>query len=344
MIIHEVVQYADVDINIMNLHGIIVSSTDRNRINTVHTGSFEVLKSEKPLIINKSTQYYFPGSKSGINSPIMHLGKIRGVVVVSGLPEEVKQVSGLIRASVEIVLQQIYIQRQAQFAEREWNNWVQKLLHSNTFNENKLKDEAEYLFKIRFEEMWRVIVIEGERIHQFLESMRQEVEEQKIPANLTLSLQDEEVIVLVPANFKRISSVIKNIQTQLPTSFKAGVGGSCFGMKGIRTSYFQAKQAKSFMKDDALISFSDQWKVSRLITLIPKEEYNQVCGQYEQALFSLREELLRTVKIYFEHDFSIKQTALSLHIHRNTLIYRLYQIKEKVKLDPRSFHDAILLK
>src|SRR5699024_12451788 len=68
----------------------------------------------------------------------------------------------------------------------------------------------------------------------------------------------------------------------------------CFGMKGIRTSYFQANQAKSFMKDDALISFSDQWKVSRLITLIPKEEYNQVCGQYERALFSLREELLRT--------------------------------------------------
>src|SRR5699024_12304595 len=91
MIIHEVVQYADVDINIMNLHGIIVSSTDRNRINTLHTGSFEVLKSEKPLIINKSNQYYYQGSKSGINSLIMHLGKSRGVVEESGLLEEEKQ-------------------------------------------------------------------------------------------------------------------------------------------------------------------------------------------------------------------------------------------------------------
>src|SRR5699024_9677731 len=212
----------------------------------------------------------------GINSRIMHIGKIRREGGVSGLPEQLKQLSELIRASVEIVLQQIYIQRQAQFAERELNNWVQKLLHSNTFNENKLKDEAEYLFKIKFEKMWRVIVIEGERIHQFLEPIRQEIEEQKIPAIFTLSFQDEEVIVLVPANFKRISSVIKNIQIQLPIFFKAGVGGSCFGVQGIRTSYFQAKQAKSFMKNDALISFSDQWKVSRLITLIPKEEYNQV--------------------------------------------------------------------
>src|SRR5699024_10946865 len=192
-----------------------------------------------------------------INSPIMHLGKIRGAVGVSGLPEEVKQVSGLIRASVEIVLQQIYIQRQAQFAEREWNNWVQKLLHSNTFNEYKLKDEAACLSKIRVEERWSAIVIEGERIHQFLEAIRQEVEEQKIPAIFALSSQDEEVIVLVPANFKTISSVIKNIQAQLPTSFKAGVGGSCFGMKGIRTSYFQDNQDNSLMKDEALIYVRD---------------------------------------------------------------------------------------
>lgn len=343
-VVHEVGQYTNVDINIMNLLGIIVSSTDKKRINTMHSGSKKVIQTGQALTIDESNKNCFPGTKVGINSPVMHLGKIRGVVGVSGTPEEVVQVSGLIRASVEIVLQQIFIQRQEHFKEREWNNWLQQLLHPEKFNEYKLRNEAEYLFHLETEKMWRVIIVKGEGIQNSIELIRRKINELKISANFTLPFLDQEVVLLVPATFRRIVNLINEIKNQYSLQIQAGVGDANYGLKGIRVSYFQAKQALDFEKDGALISFSDQWKVKRLISSISEEEYNHICTYYERLLTKLGDEFLQTIDVYMENDFSIKQTACSLHIHRNTLLYRLNQIKKKVKLDPRSFHDAFLLK
>ena len=52
-------------------------------------------------------------------------------------------------------------------------------------------------------------------------------------------------------------------------------------------------------------------------------------------------EYVETLKMYIENKFNITQTAVSMHVHRNTLMYRLERIREILSLDIES-HDDLL--
>ena len=50
-----------------------------------------------------------------------------------------------------------------------------------------------------------------------------------------------------------------------------------------------------------------------------------------QRLFN--EEMLYTTEMFFKKDLNLSDTARQLYIHRNTLVYRLKQIKECMEID-----------
>jgi sugar diacid utilization regulator len=54
--------------------------------------------------------------------------------------------------------------------------------------------------------------------------------------------------------------------------------------------------------------------------------------------------LLKTLVSFLRNNLNITDTALELAIHRNTAIYRLEQITEKLGLDPRKFEEAVKIK
>jgi purine catabolism regulator len=54
-------------------------------------------------------------------------------------------------------------------------------------------------------------------------------------------------------------------------------------------------------------------------------------------------ELLKTLEAFFEHNGNLARTAEALHIHRNTLLYRLMRIKEISARDPDVAEDRLAL-
>nr|WP_272893673.1 helix-turn-helix domain-containing protein [Heyndrickxia oleronia] len=55
------------------------------------------------------------------------------------------------------------------------------------------------------------------------------------------------------------------------------------------------------------------------------------------------EELLQTLRVLFERNFSIKKTAEALHIHINTLHYRIKKIEDHTSLNPKKTKDQFTL-
>nr|WP_241736728.1 helix-turn-helix domain-containing protein [Anoxybacillus flavithermus] len=55
------------------------------------------------------------------------------------------------------------------------------------------------------------------------------------------------------------------------------------------------------------------------------------------------EELLHTLRTLFANDLSLKRTAEALHIHINTLHYRLKKIQDYTKLNVRHLEHIITL-
>jgi DNA-binding PucR family transcriptional regulator len=55
-----------------------------------------------------------------------------------------------------------------------------------------------------------------------------------------------------------------------------------------------------------------------------------------------RRDMENTVWVFLEHDRNIDQTALDLHVHRNTVRYRLARFQELTHLDLRHTRDVVL--
>lgn len=91
---------------------------------------------------------------------------------------------------------------------------------------------------------------------------------------------------------------------------------------------------------------SDQLGIGRLIVHLPLP----VCERFleeiwgDGALTAMDEETTATVNCFLQNNLNIAETARQLHMHRNTLIYRIGQVQKQTGLDLRNFEDAMQFK
>ena len=90
----------------------------------------------------------------------------------------------------------------------------------------------------------------------------------------------------------------------------------------------------------------DHLGVVRLIYRLPFD----LCEDFLHEIFGsdipakLDEETSVTASQFFQNNLNIAETSRQLHVHRNTLIYRLEQIQHRTGLDLRRFEDAATFK
>src|SRR5699024_8753067 len=254
-IINRLAAYTEVNLNIMNLNGKIVASTDQTRIGQMHSGAKRVIQSMQPVILYRHDVKNNSGMKPGVNLPIIHKGKIKGVVGVSGNPEKIRHIAGMVRATTELVLEQIYIQRkisfkerhwthwiqqllyplgvnqeqiyiqrQISFKERQWAHWIQQLLHSLGFHQEQLESDAIYSLQINPKQSWRVLVFTGQSIQDDLELIRTEITERKINVLFVLPFRDDEIITAIPATYHRVEHLTERVLKLCTKQIWIGVG------------------------------------------------------------------------------------------------------------------------
>lgn len=86
--------------------------------------------------------------------------------------------------------------------------------------------------------------------------------------------------------------------------------------------------------------------IGRLIYRLPKD----LCKNFLSEVFgaeipdTLDEEMMTVIDRFLQNNLNIAETARQLHMHRNTLIYRLEQVEKRTGLDLRHFEDAMTFK
>ena len=84
-------------INIMDMDGIIIASTEKHRIGTLHTGARHVAVSGHDLAITEDILPNYPGAKVGYNMPLTFHGRVFGVIGMYGIPEQVRDMAQLLK-------------------------------------------------------------------------------------------------------------------------------------------------------------------------------------------------------------------------------------------------------
>ncbi|MCF6136655.1 CdaR family transcriptional regulator [Pseudalkalibacillus berkeleyi] len=334
-VIQKLRPHLDVPINLMDTDGKIVASSDAGRVTQIHSGALKVIESKRELILYPDHVEDFPGTKPGVNLPMYYFGKLVGVVGITGNPDEVFQAANITKAAVEIALEQIHLQRQSAFKENALNNWLLQLFHPYGIDSDKLTQEANHILNIDLVEPVTVAVFHSKA--SISEQLHQRYKNQLI---FLFRLSNDEHVV----GLRETDQLEKNTKTltELFPSVVIGVGKPGYGVAGIRESYLQAKQAIKFANGVGC-SHINEWELEQLIDQIPEQTFEEVFSHYGPRLEEMESSYTETLQMYFLSDLQLKDTSERLHIHRNTLMYRLDQIQEKVGLNPRSFKDSMLL-
>lgn len=133
---------------------------------------------------------------------------------------------------------------------------------------------------------------------------------------------------------------------QLKHTITIGIGQYYPDLQGLRKSYQDAKLA--------LEVGSRVWgrgkvyhikNVGMFITLANTSQSRKAELAHQILSPLLRDEqLFKTVQTFLSNGLNLTDAAIALHVHRNTLIYRLDKTKKLINLDPRHFDDALQIK
>jgi len=135
-------------------------------------------------------------------------------------------------------------------------------------------------------------------------------------------------------------------EPSLGHTITVGVGQYYPELGGLRKSYQDAKLALEVgSKVWGLGKVYHIKHVGMFITLAPASQDRKAELAHQILSPLLRDEqLFKTVQVFLASGLNLTDAAEKLHIHRNTLIYRLDKTKKLISLDPRHFDDALQIK
>lgn len=140
--------------------------------------------------------------------------------------------------------------------------------------------------------------------------------------------------------------LFRELNKKFKGKITVGVGQFYPGLLGLRKSYHDAKIAleigSKIWGSNKVFHILD---IGMFISLgdAEFERKKELASQIFSPLFNKRD-LLKTVEIFFDCGMNLTCAAKRLHLHRNTLVYRLLKIKRLLGLDPRNFYDAFQIK
>jgi carbohydrate diacid regulator len=182
------------------------------------------------------------------------------------------------------------------------------------------------------------------------EQLLQELKNITDPKSLCTYIEDGTFFIAIPMKEGNRMSVHLDLIELLRKHeflFYVGIGHVRSALLGYRESYQQAQQSVSLMKKFNVSQkgcFIEEWGIVPYLNAIPQEIQTQYIQKYSRSSRTLSEDQKRTLQIYMECELDVKRTADLLHIHRNTLFYRLDKISQQLGLDYRKFNDLVIIK
>ncbi len=343
---YEVKTLLDEDIIIVNTDGSIVASTDENRVGAFHEGALLSIKERRTVVITKADTNVMKGVKPGVNLPIFFSQDIIGVIGITGNPDQILPYGQLLRKMTELLIQDNYYAEQME--------WRSRMLEAFVFDWLHLKD-----WTSAFRERARLLHMNLEANRQILLLFFHEEHAMKRDIwQLHHFLSEEDVLirwgndrlliaqavneyVTTETTLQKVNKLKSFIEDTWQLTVSVGAGQP-ISSDNLLQSYEQAERALTVaMKHDTIV-FDEDLRLEMCLKDISletrKDFVTRVLGSVAKD-----DELLSTFHTYFHENMSLKATAEALHIHINTLHYRIKKLEQATKLNLKVSSDVVSL-
>lgn len=331
------------NINIMNENGLIIASGDSDRITQIHFGAVEVLKTGKSLIIDESNMHEWKGVKPGINLPITFQKKTIGVIGITGNPVETMEFGELVKMITEMMIQQAFLSEQTEWKQRLKESIFEELLSDSLQYETI--DKRLHLLNITLISPFQVAIIDLGQKQLKRSDILQIVESQFSEQQALIGFLNVNRLFLLTNNLsedifiEKLKIIRRTLSYKSPT-IRMGIGLPVEDQDKIKYSYTDSVSALKYCtQEQTLVTFSE---IETKALLDQLDERTKIQFSH-RILDSLSEKHIDTLEQFIAHNLNIEKCSRGMYIHRNSLIYRLKQIKEITGYDPQNVGDIITL-
>nr|WP_246208730.1 sugar diacid recognition domain-containing protein [Anaerotalea alkaliphila] len=349
------------DINIMDLEGMVVASTDGQRISEIHRGALHCIKNEQQLVIDQENIESYPGCKEGINIPLYNNDALIGVLGVSGMAEKVTDIAFILKELVEHIVLENRNQQFKVLQQEALRSFFVELFNAGYRTDyDVLLNRAKLL---EFDHESSRVLILGQIVHweEHQDGVSHEVMKKRVlntirhhidVDDVSLLLYEEFFVIIIKwrANMESyLERMIHAIRERLQVDVRMVVGGRCDHISDYGKRYHAAKRVSDLSRTLALpmgVHFAHRYELELLLGSLSDGAMGEYLEKYGDIFKSYHEdkntsELIEIIKTYFECNMNIGETAQALYVHRNTVGYRLNKFKEQFKVNINKPFDCM---
>ena len=357
-IVQELNGVIDYKINMMDDAGIIIASSDPKRVGEYHEGAGRILKSGlKELIVRSDGEY--DGSKEGVNYPIMNREQMIGVIGITGPHQETAKYGQIIQRMTGILLREMQAKEQKVLDESVRNRYVEEWMRREDILINQEFVERGKAMQIDITLRRRVAVfavLDGvngvltidsmERAEKMLRKLKQTLK--KCEPDSVYLQSSSRLICAVPDRNDELMrqfalKMKEGVQKDTGVRVAAGIDDACYpypqaglaeqkASKALQVCIKNPNKDICFYHDIGMEIFLDE------ISDLSKAEYvRRIFKNYKKDEIAGAVCMLET---FYECEGSLVQTSERMHMHKNTLQYKLLKIRERTGYDPRSLLDS----
>ncbi|CAI0835031.1 Sugar diacid regulator [Serratia liquefaciens] len=342
-------------VNVMDSNGVIIASGNPSRLFQRHEGAVLALTENRVVEIDAVTAAHLKGVRPGINLPFSFHSQQVGVIGISGEPAQVRAYAELVKMAAEMMVEQAALLDQHQWEKRYREELANQLLQPQSAS-GSLEAMAAYLgLDLQQPRIVWIAELQDTQPH-LLRELLTELEQTQREALIAITGFNE-MILLRPAslvqgewNVKQERKQAQQLQSQLQSRFNLRliVGGFFSGEAGLHRSSLTARATQAMAKRLKLrhkTLFYQDYPLPSLLCDLGEDWRAQELSRPWQVLGEQDEKgvLRSTLRHYFSRNCDQTQTAAELHIHVNTLRYRLQRIEAITELKINQLTDALQL-
>ncbi len=356
-IVSEISRTVNQNVNLMDNTGLIISSTNAERIGTYHEGAQKIIREKLEFLIIKTDEDY-SGSKMGINMPIYFKGDIIGVLGISGEWRQIERYLQLIQKTTEAYLMNSYLQKKDDILRTEQYKYIHDLLSEDSKLPEDYMDSG-LLIDIDLTIPRRCLCFSfienlagSQKINNYmLEQLDQVINRMKNNSNkLIIYRTPTKLYTFLSADQDiKVLDFIKQVRNRYnltdAVSLKVGIDDRAYSGPDLKIGKKKAeKSLRSALNDkDHDTVFYNTLTVGVFISEIPENSKREYINKVFLNMDT--DELpywIKLLEIYYLCEGSINKTADLLFIHKNTLQYQLKKLAALTGYDPRSLKNSAL--
>jgi carbohydrate diacid regulator len=322
--------------------GIVVGSGDESRVGQFHEASVEVVRGRRTIAHSSEDVRDLVGTLPGVTIPLIIDDKVVGTIGLSGSPEEVVQFGLVVKRQTEILMEEaarIGMRMTHERATAELLRDICEWHHSQVPKSQLLRRGRTLGHDLTLARTMVLIQGEDSRLEAESDRIAHQVGETFHSAQDLVAPLSRRVVAVATPNvtdvMDRCLALVAAAQTRgLTVRIAVGSTGSGIGELNIASrDAFDALHLGPLVHPETNVHKIDDVRLHQALSVVPIDSRMRLAEGLIAPLLADRDwtTLRATLIAWGESAFNITRAADRLHVHRNTLIYRLDKIARTLR-------------